>query len=94
MELGDRANSRIVIDPDRAVATCLKPAESGEPGSCLLRLWEVEGKAGPLKIQVHGFSRAFQTDLLERDLHPLTVANGELTLELRALGLAAVRLLP
>jgi hypothetical protein len=85
---------RVTVNPERAIATCLKPAEASEPGACLLRLWEVAGKDGPLQIQAHGFTRAIETDLLERDLRSLRIANGELSVELRAHGLVAVRLLP
>jgi hypothetical protein len=84
----------VTVNPERAIATCLKPAEASEPGACLLRLWEVGGKTGTLQIQAHGFTRAIETDLLERDLQPLKITNGQLVVEMRAHGLAAVRLLP
>jgi hypothetical protein len=83
---------RIVVDPKRAIATCLKPADGEEPNGVILRLQETAGKSGPLEITVEGYSKAVQTDLLERDLKPLPVTGGKVTVDLRANGLAAVRL--
>ena len=82
------------VDPARAIATCLKPADDPQAGGLILRLWETAGRSGPLAIGVPGFTRALRTDLLERDLAEPKMANGELTLDLRGHGFAAVRLLP
>ena len=87
-----RAWPRIVVDPKRAIATCLKPADGEEPNGVILRLQETAGKKGPLAITVEGYSKAVQTDLLERDLKPLAISGGKVTLELKANGFAAVRL--
>jgi hypothetical protein len=84
----------ITIDPARAIATCLKPAEFAEEGGCLLRLWETGGKSGPLTIGARGFRQAFLTDLLERPIRELKVEQEKVTLDLRPFGLAAVRLVP
>ncbi len=80
----------VEVDPARAIVTCLKPAEDQ---GILLRVWETSGKSGPLNIRVHGYRRAIQTDLLERDVEPLRVVNGRISLNLRAHGFGAVRLL-
>jgi alpha-mannosidase len=81
----------IQVDPQRAVATCLKPAEERE---VILRLWETAGKAGPMPLGVNGYRRAVRTDLLERDLERLALTGGRVTVHLPAHGFAAVRLLP
>jgi hypothetical protein len=82
------------IDPARAVALCLKPADDPAEGGVILRLWETAGKAGPLAVKVSGYKRVIQTDLLERDLRELSVEDGAVNVDLRPHGLAAVRLLP
>jgi hypothetical protein len=84
----------IEVDPTRAIATCLKPADGGASGGVILRLWETAGRSGPVAIGVQGYGRAFRTDLLERNLEPLKISDGTLTLPIRAKGFAAVRLLP
>ena len=81
-----------VVDPARAIATCLKPMDDEAMPGCLLRLWETSGSAGPLTIPIGGFRRAFRTDLLERDQKELPVTDGRVTLDLPAHGLAALRL--
>jgi hypothetical protein len=87
-----RTFPRIEIDPKRAIATCLKPADGPEPNGVILRLQETAGKNGPLAITVEGYSKAVQTDLLERDLKPLAITGAKVTLDLRPNGFAAVRL--
>ena len=79
------------IDPARAVATCLKPAEAA-PHSSLLRLWETAGRAEPICVHVSGFTKAVETDLLERDRQPLELADGQITVPIKPHGYAAVRL--
>ena len=91
LPLPEQALPGVAVDPARAIATCLKPAE--EQGQ-ILRLWETAGQSGPLSLQVHGYRRAMRTDLLERDREELRIANGKVTLDLPAHGLAGVRLLP
>ena len=39
------------------------------------------------------YSRAFLTDLLERDVKPLPLRDGKVRIDLRANGLAAIRLM-
>lgn len=98
--LGARRPSRppLAFASERALATAWKPADAdaGRPGpreGCVLRLFEISGRTGPLDIEIPGFRRAFRTDLLERDLEELPVVGGKVTVELRARGLAALRLL-
>jgi hypothetical protein len=84
----------VAIDPQRAIATCLKPADDLAAGGIILRLWEVGGGSGPLRLEVNGCRRALQADLLERDRKELPVKQGHVDVELRAHGLASVRLMP
>jgi alpha-mannosidase len=84
----------VTVDPTRAIATCLKPADDPGEGGVILRLRETAGRAGPLRIPLRGFTRAVRTDLLERDLEPLAVTDGAVTVDLRPHGLASVRLVP
>jgi alpha-mannosidase len=79
------------LDPRRAIALAFKPAE--ERGH-LLRIWEIAGRSGPTEIRLSGYRDAILTDLLERDLNPLPIHDGHITLDLRANGFAAVRLIP
>jgi hypothetical protein len=84
---------RITVDSSRAISTCLKPADDPALGGTVLRIWEVAGESGPLNLRVRGFRRAIQTDLLERNLRELHIANGQVKVNLRGYGYAAVRLL-
>ncbi len=91
-ELG--TEQAISVDSKRAMATCLKPADRPDAGSCILRLWETAGHSGPVRIAVRGFGRAIRTDLLERDLDELPIRSGIVMLHLPAFGFGAVRLTP
>jgi len=91
---GASAPRDIMVDPARAIATCLKPADDPRAGGLILRLWETGGRAAPLAVSVKGFSKAVRTDLLERDQEPLATAGGKLSLPIRPHGFAAVRLVP
>jgi hypothetical protein len=92
----------ILVDPARAIATCLKPADEPstslgpgpKAGGVILRLWEAAGRAEPLEIKVQGFSKAMRTDLLERDQEALAITDGKLSVPIRPHGFAAVRLVP
>jgi alpha-mannosidase len=81
----------IEIDPNRAIATCLKPAEEN---GCVMRLREVAGQSGPISINVKGYRKVVLTDLLERDIEELQVVNGEASFDLRSHGFAGLRFLP
>jgi hypothetical protein len=91
LPLREQALPEIAVDPARAIATCLKPAE--EQGR-ILRLWETAGRSGPLSIRVHGCQRAMRTNLLEQDREELPIGRGTISLDLQPHGLEAVRLLP
>jgi hypothetical protein len=83
----------ISLDGSRAISTCLKPADDPDLGGTVLRIKEVAGESGPLKLGVRGFRRAYETDLLERNLRELPVVDGQITIQLRGNGYAAVRVL-
>jgi hypothetical protein len=96
------------LDPSRAIATCLKLADGDSSGGFILRLWETAGKSDPIRIGLAGYSKAIQTDLLERD--PVgaiprgrlgqargpapTVADGYIEAKINPSGLSSIRLLP
>jgi hypothetical protein len=80
----------VYVDPRRAIATCLKPADDGL--GCILRLWELAGQSGPVTVGVGGYGKATETDLLERDREELAIEDGQVTVDLRAHGFGAVRL--
>ena len=83
----------VSVDPARAVATCFKPADGDASQGCILRLWEVAGKSGPLNVGLKGYRKAIQTDLLERNLKELQIVDGKASVELKAHGYCALRLL-
>ena len=89
----ERSAQTVAVDPRRAIATCLKPADDGAAGGCILRLRETAGRGGALEITTGDWRNARRTDLLERDLAKLRIAGGKARLDLPANGFAAVRLL-
>lgn len=90
IESGAGSVPLVTVDAKRAIVTAFKPAEDR---GVILRLWEVAGRPGPLRVAVGRYRRAFQTDLLERNLRELRVVGGKVTLDLPAHGFAALRLL-
>ncbi len=84
----------VSVDPARAIATCLKPADGDASGGCILRLWETAGHSAPINVGISDCQRAVRTDLLERDLGELEIDEGKVSLDARGRGFAAVRLLP
>jgi hypothetical protein len=84
--------SPVSFDPRRALATCLKPADDPAASGVVVRLWETAGQSGPLILDVGHVRRAVRTDLLERDLGPLPIVDGQVHVDLPAFGFAAVRL--
>jgi len=80
------------IDPARAIATCLKPADDPAVGGLILRVRETSGRSGPLRVGTKSVAKCVQTDLLERDMAPLPVHNGTFTVGVRGHGFAGVRL--
>ena len=91
--LPPRPQNAVSVDPSRALATCLKPADDADEGGVILRLWETAGRSEPLEIGVRGYRRAVRTDLLERDQEELQISNDKVFLPIRAHGFAALRLL-
>jgi len=81
------------LDPRRAIATALKPADDPSSGATVLRLREVGGRSGPATVSVKGYKSARRMDLLERPLEPLSVAGGAIALPLNGRGRAAVALM-
>ena len=66
-----------------------------EPGGAfILRLWETSGRPGPLPVSLTGYRKAVQTDLLERDLGPLAIREGQTAVPIKRHGLSAMRLVP
>jgi alpha-mannosidase len=82
----------VSVDPRRAVATCLKPADDPAAGGVVLRLWETAGETAPLTVRVVGVRRAILTDLLERDQREIPIDSQEIVLPLPPHGYGAVRL--
>ncbi|HSD29113.1 MAG TPA: hypothetical protein VLL75_17565 [Vicinamibacteria bacterium] len=80
------------VDPARAMATALKPADDPSSRGVVLRIRETAGRAGPLSIGVARWHRAVRLDLLEREQAELPIVDGTLRLDLPAHGFAAVRL--
>jgi len=88
------ARLSIQIDPARAVATCLKPADGDGDRGFILRLWETAGKPDAVRISVDGYGRAIRTDLLERDQEELAISEGHIEARMNPHGFYSVRLLP
>ena len=84
----------IELDPARAIATSLKPADEESAGGSILRLWEVAGRSEPLSVGLKGYRKALLTDLLERDISDLKIVNDRVTIDLNAHGFSCLRLLP
>ncbi len=82
------------VDPSRAIATCLKPADGDSAGGFILRLWETAGRSDSIRIGPTEYSKAVQTDLLERDQKELPIADGYIEAKINANGLSSIRLLP
>ncbi len=96
------------LDPSRAIAACLKPADGDSSGGFILRLWETAGKSDPIRIGLAGYSKAIQTDLLERDVGAnnhsperannysplLPIADRHIEAKINPNGLSSIRLLP
>ena len=80
----------IGIDPDRATAICLKPAD--QEGN-VIRLWEVAGKSGEFSIDVKVYKHIYLTDLLERNIKELSIINGKVNFNLPAYGFVGLLML-
>ncbi|MDH4238850.1 MAG: hypothetical protein OEW48_04750 [Phycisphaerae bacterium] len=87
-----RRNKQVItVDPTRAIATCLKPAD-GDAEGCILRLREIAGQSKPLTIGLKGYKKAVLTDLLERDIKELRIAKDKVTPILNYYGFSAIKL--
>lgn len=84
----------IELDPSRAVATCLKPADEDAAGGFILRLWETAGLSEPLRVGLKGYKKVVLTDLLERDQKQLQVVDERVTVKPNPHGFCSLRLLP
>lgn len=82
------------LDPTRAIATCLKPADGDSTGGVILRFWETAGRSDPVPISVRGCRKAILTDLLERDKGELAIVEEQIEVRVNPHGFASVRLLP
>ena len=87
-----RNRAHLVIDPSEAVATCLKPSDEPGKNDWIVRVWETAGKNQMIQIKTDGCTEAMQTDLLERPLNKVSLANGSFQLPVRPQGLTSVRL--
>jgi hypothetical protein len=84
--------SHLEIDPARAVALSLKPADENPAGQVVVRLWETSGQAGLVPIKAPGFHQAREIDLLERHRRPLSIRKDQLAVPARGYGFSAVQL--
>jgi hypothetical protein len=84
----------VQLDPSRAIATCLKPADGDGSSGVILRLWETAGRSDPVQIAVSAYRKAILTDLLERDQNELAITDGRLEIRSNPHGFSCVRLLP
>jgi hypothetical protein len=80
------------VDPARAIATALKPADDPSSSGVVLRVRETAGWAGLLSIGVARWRRAVRFDFLEREQAELPIVDGTLRLDFLVYGFAAVRL--
>jgi len=84
----------IGLDPSRAIATCLKPADGDSEKGFILRLWEISGRPDAVRIGLKGYGRAVRTDLLERDQEELSITEGHIDAKVNPHGFCSLRLLP
>jgi hypothetical protein len=84
----------VEVDATRAIVTCLKPDDEDPGRAAIVRLWETAGNTGPVNLKVPSYRKARAVDLLERIGDPLVVRRGQTSVNVRGLGLAAVRLEP
>jgi hypothetical protein len=82
----------LLVDPTRAIATCLKPSLEKGSSDLILRLWEIKGDSAPVRIKTGGVTQVFQTDLLERQQKELPVQYGTTSVRMPGFGFAALRL--
>jgi hypothetical protein len=83
----------VVVDPRKAIATCLKPVEDPGAEGVILRLWELAGDTSPVDVRLTGWRKAVRADLLERDQEELHPKERRVAIPMRPLGLAGLHLL-
>ena len=86
--------SHLEVDPARALAICLKPADDAAPNQVVVRVWETSGSTGPVTLAAPGYRAAHETDLLERGRGVLPVEQGRVSVDARGHGFAALKLEP
>jgi hypothetical protein len=82
----------VTIDPTRAIATALKPADPQFGDGLILRLWETDGSSELVVLGVPAGAKVISCDLLEQDQQALVVKNKKVLVPVRAHGFAGVRL--
>ncbi len=85
------AHSFVEVSSPEVVLTGMRAADEG---GIALRLWETTGKTADILVGIHGLgdlAEAKLTDLLETDLEPLPLQNGEVLCHLPARGLRGFR---
>ena len=84
----DEQAGNIVVPSERAIATCLKPAEDD---GYIMRLWETGGQSGEVEFTVKGYRKVIQTDLLERDQEKIPIIDGKVKLNINAHSFVSLR---
>ena len=84
----------IQLDPSRAVATCLKPADGDSSGGVILRLWETAGRSDPVQISLKGYREGHPHRPARTDQSKLAIADGHIEVKPNPHGFCSVRLLP
>jgi hypothetical protein len=81
----------LYVNPERAVVTCLKPADDLRDAELLVRIWETAGLSAPMRLGIPEARRARPTDLLERPQGPFHPVRREMDLSPRPNGFVAVQ---
>lgn len=82
----------IEIDVDNVIMTTAKPAEANSEGM-ILRFNETKGKDTSVTVNLSYFepSGVTETDLMENDRAPMTLANGKVTFNINGYGWKTIR---
>jgi alpha-mannosidase len=85
------SHSFVQIEPENVILSAVKKAEDGD--AWLLRFYEFAGKDTQVKLRLPaGAVRAWETNLMEKDEHELTVSNGELVIPTKPYQIKTVRM--
>ncbi len=82
-------HSFVEIAPDNVVLTAIKKAEDSD--TWLVRFYEFAGRESAVRLHFAGAARAWETNLMEADEHPLEVANDEVLIPTRPYQIKTVR---